>query len=611
MGRTCAGGFLDGMAVFTDDDVHACNNGGGHVVGTTGGGGCTASNIAAMTPGSQSKLSRQSRAVDALSAFRKIRASAAEHPLVQAALSLNSIASVEVERIGREDADIQRDLAKALRTLGGVVDAVTAQKPSDKTYGEAEHAQLAEIGHRLSERTDSAALKMGITFLLSLAEPMVGRGFADIAAEVMGPSRRKSVARSDTVTLVNKYPSAAILTAADRSHASRLVSEVYVDRKFPSYSDMIAEEARATVAADAKARALGWLGDRLGDLEPVSGGWRQHFVNADVFVGADGRAFEVHGDILRKYNFLHGPDGPLGLPLSDETVTPDTIGRYNHFEHGSIYWTPHTGPMMVGGVIRNVWAGQGWELGPLGYPVVDEYRLPGLYPPDKPNLAWSQFENGAIFAQGNAAAPALAAEIQPDALRSLVRTFFDRRFHDAGQDLGLEAQVDVVSISGWGYGFLAAVPREITYRLHGFHSNPIISDTTFEVTVGLRFGTTWPMSFTYPTSMSLIVALGSLSVHASGAGAKDLANGVFKGIEDAFNRGGPDPDHPEVPNGAIFIAAFPTNVDQRGLGNLDVITTLTTAQGGLQILVNPLPPSFGGVRRYLAQNQLDSFLENF
>jgi hypothetical protein len=111
--------------------------------------------------------------------------------------------------------------------------------------------------------------------------------------------------------------------------------------------------------------------------------------------------------------------------------------------------------------------------------------------------------------------------------------------------------------------------------------------------------------------MSLVVALDGLSVHASGAGAKDLATGVFKGIEDAFNRGGPDPDHPEVPNGAIFIAAFPTNVDQRGLGNLDVITTLTTAQGGLRILLNPLPPSFGGIRRHVAQNQLDSFLENF
>lgn len=610
MGRTCAGGVLDGMAVFIDEDVRACINGGGHIVGSTES-GCGASSIQQMALPGQSKVSRQTRGTDAVSAFRKVRAAAPDHPLVQAAMALNAIAGAEVERIGRLSPEMQGELFKAMQAVGEVVTAVTAEKPGDKVYDKKVHAQLASFGRKLAEQTEHPALREGIGFLLSLAQPMVGRSFADIAREVLPPARHGLHSPSETLQLANSYPSAAILTAASHGRLSLLSQEIYVDRKFPSYGDMIAEEARAKAAVDVKARALGWLGDRAGDIEPVAGGWLQRFANADVFVGSDGRAFEVHGDILRKYSFLHGPDGTLGFPVTDETTAPDTVGRFNHFEHGSIYWTPHTGPMMVGGVIRNVWAAQGWELGPMGYPVVDEYRLPGLYPPDKPNLAWSQFENGAIFAQGNAAATALAAEIHPDALRSLVRSFFDRRFHAAGQDLGLEAQVDVLSISGWSYGFLAAVPRKITYRLHGFHSNPIISDTTFDVTVGLRFGTTWSMGFGYPTTMSLIVALDGLSVHASGAGAKDLANGVFNGIQNAFNRGGPDPDHAEVPNGAVFVASFPTNVSQRGLGNLDVISTLVTTQGGLQILVNPLPPSFGGVRRYLAQNQLDAFLESF
>ncbi len=50
-----------------------------------------------------------------------------------------------------------------------------------------------------------------------------------------------------------------------------------------------------------------------------------------------------------RYNNLGGAAGPLGLPLTDETGTPDGIGRFNHFQGGSIYWTPATGAAMVRG----------------------------------------------------------------------------------------------------------------------------------------------------------------------------------------------------------------------------------------------------------------------
>lgn len=45
------------------------------------------------------------------------------------------------------------------------------------------------------------------------------------------------------------------------------------------------------------------------------------------------------------------------------------MGRYNHFEGGSIYWTPRTGPHEVHGAIRDLWASTGWENGFLGYSV--------------------------------------------------------------------------------------------------------------------------------------------------------------------------------------------------------------------------------------------------
>ncbi len=69
-----------------------------------------------------------------------------------------------------------------------------------------------------------------------------------------------------------------------------------------------------------------------------------------------------------------------------------------------------------------------------------------------------------------------------------------------------------------------------------------------------------------------------------------------------------DPNHPEVPDGVIFLASLPTGASQTGTGNLDVIDVPTTAAGVLQVLVNPLPPVIGGFRKSIAQSKVDAFL---
>jgi uncharacterized protein with LGFP repeats len=47
----------------------------------------------------------------------------------------------------------------------------------------------------------------------------------------------------------------------------------------------------------------------------------------------------------------------LGYPVTDETGTPDGIGRFNHFSNAaSIYWTPSTGAWSIHGAIRDKWA---------------------------------------------------------------------------------------------------------------------------------------------------------------------------------------------------------------------------------------------------------------
>jgi uncharacterized protein with LGFP repeats len=42
-----------------------------------------------------------------------------------------------------------------------------------------------------------------------------------------------------------------------------------------------------------------------------------------------------------------------------------------------VYWTPATGAHEVHGAILARWAALGWERSYLGYPVGDEYDLPG------------------------------------------------------------------------------------------------------------------------------------------------------------------------------------------------------------------------------------------
>lgn len=91
-----------------------------------------------------------------------------------------------------------------------------------------------------------------------------------------------------------------------------------------------------------------------------------------VLASANG-AFEVHGEIGIRYRALGGSGSVLGYPTTDETGTPDGIGRFNHFQAGSIYWTPATGAHEVHGLIRTFWAAGGWERNSaLGYPISDE-----------------------------------------------------------------------------------------------------------------------------------------------------------------------------------------------------------------------------------------------
>ena len=78
------------------------------------------------------------------------------------------------------------------------------------------------------------------------------------------------------------------------------------------------------------------------------------------------------GAIRDKWLELGGEKGFLGQPQTNELKTHDGMGRYNHFQGGSIYWTKATGAHEVHGAIRDKWVSLGSERSFLGYPVSDE-----------------------------------------------------------------------------------------------------------------------------------------------------------------------------------------------------------------------------------------------
>lgn len=117
-------------------------------------------------------------------------------------------------------------------------------------------------------------------------------------------------------------------------------------------------------------------GDAISDETPgARGGTNQHFYNdASIFWNPDvsgGVARQVGGLIRSKWEENDWEQGYLGYPTTDETALPQRTGRFNHFEGGSIYWSPETGAHPVSGAIKQYWSAQGWENSLLGLPTSD------------------------------------------------------------------------------------------------------------------------------------------------------------------------------------------------------------------------------------------------
>lgn len=140
----------------------------------------------------------------------------------------------------------------------------------------------------------------------------------------------------------------------------------------------------------------GWM-SKLGlpktdETDTVSGRYNQFQRGVVLWKSGATEAFEVRGAIHRRYVRLGSEKGFLEYPVTDELGTPDGIGRFNHFENGSIYWKPTTGAHEVHGLIRKLWAERGWETDAgTGFPISNELPVADGSP-----HRFSDFEDGVI-----------------------------------------------------------------------------------------------------------------------------------------------------------------------------------------------------------------------
>lgn len=146
-----------------------------------------------------------------------------------------------------------------------------------------------------------------------------------------------------------------------------------------------------------KWEALGWEQSFLGyptrdeKGSPDGIGRISNFQHGSIYWTPETGAHAVHSTIYKKWGSLNWERGFLGYPIADDKESPDGIGRISTFQHGRIYWTAKTGAYTMQGEIGEKWATLRWEQGILRYPVSDQE------PTEDDIGLFQHFQRGSIF----------------------------------------------------------------------------------------------------------------------------------------------------------------------------------------------------------------------
>ncbi|WP_448854328.1 alpha/beta hydrolase-fold protein [Corynebacterium frankenforstense] len=136
----------------------------------------------------------------------------------------------------------------------------------------------------------------------------------------------------------------------------------------------------APIGAIAAATSNGVIGSCVNneyDAGENGEGKAQDFRGGTAYWSPDTGAHALFGAINARYAELGGANSWLGFPKTGELKTPDGVGRFVHFERGSIYWTPETGAHAIPGDMFRHWGSTGYEKGDLGYPTGEPVERDG------------------------------------------------------------------------------------------------------------------------------------------------------------------------------------------------------------------------------------------
>jgi hypothetical protein len=301
----------------------------------------------------------------------------------------------------------------------------------------------------------------------------------------------------------------------------------------------------AIQAIKAKAAQLGpgFTGPSTSAVEAITlggiSGYMQMYAQCTIYYSEQTGAHEVHGDILRKFVVLPMKGMDLGFPVTDETGTPDGQGRYNHFSSdASIYWHPNTGPMALQGPVRDRWASQGWERGPLGYPVRD------VFTPEAGETA-GDFQNGVIWIGPNGYADALVASMPPAALLDLIWHQFDTMVHQSPDNIGLHPEKSFDGVTDTGYGFDHSWNRGFKVTINGFKDNGLVLpdiDWSAHMAVVISLGYGLGTDSQNQTVEIYTIGAQLLDIQVTNSGVltnvtNDVATGVANALQSASDQG--------------------------------------------------------------------------
>ncbi|GAA5437593.1 LGFP repeat-containing protein [Deinococcus aquaticus] len=329
---------------------------------------------------------------------------------------------------------------------------------------------------------------------------------------------------------------------------------------------------------EAKARSLGaaLTGPPTGPCEAVRGGHRRRYERCDLYFSPATGAHAVHGEIRRKYDARGGPDSDLALPVTDETTSPDGQGRFTHFQgNASVYWHPHTGPMIICGDLRAHWAASGWELGAYGYPTSDPLT-------SGPGECFSDLQGGVLYVADHAPREPATAHLSA---RDLLNAFSRALHRHVGGDPRLSvAAVTCAGVSGTAPDFTRSGNRTLTFRVTGRPDSGhwFIPEPAFELTIPVQVAATPP-----PDSRRAVTLIarqaGLIGIHAApGQDAGATAHALLGHLTALFRA-------------PIRLGVIP--------GHAGLLSVKVTAGGGLTLFFRP--DERGWAAAALAQHTLD------